>query len=543
VADDTLDILIRLGSDTTGGQQVLGTIKETTEATKKGHQANEENEKGVLSLGHAHRELHQLMHRVTEQSPLMGLAMRAAMSPQGAAIMAVVAAFHELNKAEEESGAKAKEASEANASSYGTMEEPIRNAIKAAQDAQAEFAKWTQQQKEDLTEINRQLDLETTKIKGQIEIIKQVIAAEKEREEARLKQQLARGEITPEQYDTKRAALEGGARQAPVRVDEAALVAEIEARKKALDETKKRHDEAEARANAAEAQRTSPEAQMRDAHQSQLADQAAKAKQKADEAAGKIAAGQEAGAEAMERKRIGPTLDEAFSDIWHTITGQWNKTTRGMEPEKELERLDAEKRREEEMHRVSAAEADRLQEQRKKEQDALDEAKRQAAAYEAQRKEQEAALARAQAQLDAKKQGSAQTTPIVEQTAFMKFLESQRGRGGLEDAAEAARAWREGEDAKRKRSQGKQLTAEEQREIEREDTLSPALKALVQAMGDKLGETVQQILADNHVQFKRAAELVERAANQNMRVFDAAEARIRQVEDELHAKMFHASTQ
>lgn len=96
---ESLKGMARGAEDAEGGVKRLGPAQESAK-------------RSALELGEAHKELHRMMHLLTEQSPLLGVALKGAFSPVSAAMMAATMVFRELAQAEQGSLAKAGDTAE-----------------------------------------------------------------------------------------------------------------------------------------------------------------------------------------------------------------------------------------------------------------------------------------------------------------------------------------------------------------------------------------------------------------------------------------------
>src|SRR5271165_1484758 len=77
-------------------------LEKTGEATKKVAAAQEEGGHAAHKGAEEHRAMHQAMHAISEESPIMGLALRAGMSPIAAVLGAALIEFHKLKQGIEE---------------------------------------------------------------------------------------------------------------------------------------------------------------------------------------------------------------------------------------------------------------------------------------------------------------------------------------------------------------------------------------------------------------------------------------------------------
>ena len=92
-ADDTLDLLIRIKSDTAGAEEGKKALNEVTGATSKGAAATQEASKATEKHTVGLHAMHQIFHSLNEIVPGLGAVMQFAFSPVGAAISVAVLAL------------------------------------------------------------------------------------------------------------------------------------------------------------------------------------------------------------------------------------------------------------------------------------------------------------------------------------------------------------------------------------------------------------------------------------------------------------------
>src|ERR1039457_6736311 len=92
-ADDTLDLLVRIKSDTAGAEEGKKGLNEVTGATSKGAAATQEASKATEKHTVGLHAMHQIFHSLNEIVPGLGAVMQFAFSPVGAAISVAVLAL------------------------------------------------------------------------------------------------------------------------------------------------------------------------------------------------------------------------------------------------------------------------------------------------------------------------------------------------------------------------------------------------------------------------------------------------------------------
>jgi hypothetical protein len=451
-------------ADVAGGTQAAASLDKTTEAakkaggatedladqTKKLAPAQEETTKSARGLGEAHREMHRLMHQVTEQSPVLGLAMKAAFSPIGAAVMAAGIALRFAAEAEAESLRKAMETAERVGRGFGDMTGPMRDATAAANESQAAYDTWASHLGKDFNALSKELDNEIAKLHADAAAQRELIEAQKAAALARLELAKAAGQVAPEDYEARKAQIEGGARRAGMNVDRAAEVAEIAKREKTLEETKKQQAAAKAEADALQAREGAPETKMMDAAAARLKNQAAEAARLAEEAKGKMPAAQEAAAEARENAsgffgKFGPkAIGEAMTDFAKLpFTGEMPlaPVQKARKADEDVAKLAKQHDEEAKLAAKSADEAARLSEARKKEQEELAEAKKKTEELTAAMKAQSDALERLKAETAARERYRPQieqSKEVAENAGLLTKLSKTPGGGAAESDVSAA---------------------------------------------------------------------------------------------------------
>lgn len=168
--DEQLDILIRSTADNTGFDQAAAGQAKLTEGSK-------DNEEQTIKLGNAHRDLHKAMHMVTEQSPLLGAAVRAALNPIGAAIGGALIIFKQVNDHIKEMIDLFDKLQEAAAGPIGNMKESMREAKEQIAQHNQEFQTWLENLKQTSGQVTEQLQRELDKIKEQTDAVRNLALA------------------------------------------------------------------------------------------------------------------------------------------------------------------------------------------------------------------------------------------------------------------------------------------------------------------------------------------------------------------------------
>jgi len=494
--DETVDILLRTQGDTAGAEKVTGAVDETTAATRRSVPAQEEAGKAAEKHGSAHRELHRLMHQVTEESPILGLAMRAVFSPLGAIIMGVVMAIQYYKTAIEDAKKKAEEMGKKASESFGDMKESMHDAHDETEKQQLAFDEWTRSFDKSTKAVNEALDLEMVKVKAIAEQYERILAAKKDTSIAEVREKLREGKISPELAAVQEAGIET-AYTRDVRGAKAGAMAKEKTETEAALRSIK-DQEAASRAKA-EALKTESETEM--ALQKDLPKRIAKLKESAPELA-------QAYAEASSKA-------EGIPEVTNRTYG-FVGANQGT-----LDIANARKRKAEEEANLAKGLVDSNRE-------ATDRAEKALSALNHQHDVHVAALNAAEAKtkdLDGQMEALTKHLQLLEvqvkaindaapaiaaqekRQAALKMM--GQGQGGLIEASDAARQVQEGEAAKKRAALGYHLSPEEQAAIARESRIDPKVVASITYFGDRINETFGQIMAGFHAPMqKNVAALV-----------------------------------
>lgn len=132
--DQTLELLIKIQSEVAELKATIAGMDELKDKTKGSVSVNEEATRAVGKHAEGHRELHKLLHAVAHQSPITGLALRAAFSPIGALIMTGVVALQFFHHWQEENKKQAEELFKALNEVWEASKKGAEEAAKVADD-------------------------------------------------------------------------------------------------------------------------------------------------------------------------------------------------------------------------------------------------------------------------------------------------------------------------------------------------------------------------------------------------------------------------
>jgi hypothetical protein len=201
-ADKEYRIRIVTVADSSGAKAVADGMSDAAKAAQKGTDANEEHHKSFIHMESSGRLVHSVLHQITEQSPLMGEALRLAISPQGAALFGVVLALRAFQSANEEAmkeaAERADEATDAFTKNAAASVNLSNQAGEATAALKRQFEELVDQQDSSKTAIQET----TTSLNAEKEALESILKAEealaiataktdREREDIRLRFQTA----------------------------------------------------------------------------------------------------------------------------------------------------------------------------------------------------------------------------------------------------------------------------------------------------------------------------------------------------------------
>lgn len=217
--------------DPSGANAVGDALRETKQPT-------EEASESTLHLGHAHRELHMLMEQVTEASPALGIAMRAATGGAvSASVMALVLVVRELSKAQEESRKKAEELADQARETFKIYEDAAWAAKSKLNELREEHDKWIGDLVKGSQTATSAMDAQIAKIKEQAEADKAAMEARKAMAEDEIRLEEAQNQITHEDAAARLAVIEAIGKGSALEMGakgRAAEIAEVEKARAAL---------------------------------------------------------------------------------------------------------------------------------------------------------------------------------------------------------------------------------------------------------------------------------------------------------------------
>lgn len=170
-ADKIVEILIRFGLSKEKAEEAraeLGKLRESTNElagqTTKLAEAQEGAEKSAGKLKDGHKELHKLMELMSSQSPVLGTALRAFLSPIGAGLTTAILLFRAVKTDIEETERKLNEMGSAAARELGDLSTNLVQAREQVVRNKEEYEKWRTALIEGVSGVERQLDDQLKKI-------------------------------------------------------------------------------------------------------------------------------------------------------------------------------------------------------------------------------------------------------------------------------------------------------------------------------------------------------------------------------------------
>jgi hypothetical protein len=160
MADRSLEIEIEIAQL----KQTVAGLQEAASATVKGTEANVAHGKSVLQMVEHTRGFHKVLHSITEESPLAGLALHAAFSGPGAAVAGLIVAVHALRKAQEEAKKAAEEHAEAATKAFFETNDAVSKAIDAVHQMEVAHKDWAKGVTESGPTIRQDLDQTIAKL-------------------------------------------------------------------------------------------------------------------------------------------------------------------------------------------------------------------------------------------------------------------------------------------------------------------------------------------------------------------------------------------
>ena len=216
----------------------LDQVRDSAEQSGKAHEAAGEAAKEhgskLLHAGSGAKELHKAMHLIAEESPLVGLALKAAMSPIGAALTGAIVLFHEVSASIEELNKELDELAKEAAKPMENMREAavkVRDEIRAAN---AEYEEWIKNVSKAHDLMKESLTDETEAIHARAEQNREDLKVKTELKKQQIEQALAAGQISPTTAALALGALDAKSTQAGRGITSGETAAVIAAKEEAL---------------------------------------------------------------------------------------------------------------------------------------------------------------------------------------------------------------------------------------------------------------------------------------------------------------------
>jgi hypothetical protein len=178
MADQSLEILIKIQSELAQLQQTVQGLNEAKQATQRGTEANKEHGKSFVQLAEHSRGFHRLLHSITEESPVMGLALHAAFSGPGAAIAGLILLLHQMKSADKESEKAANEAAESASEGFIDIGKAIEKSVDHIHDAKIAHDEWVKSLTAQTKEVETALNKEIEKLHAVADAVKEINKAQ-----------------------------------------------------------------------------------------------------------------------------------------------------------------------------------------------------------------------------------------------------------------------------------------------------------------------------------------------------------------------------
>ncbi len=228
-ADDSLDLLIRIKSDTAGAKTAEGALKDV------GGAQEDAGKKAEVHTGHL-REMHKLFHALNEVVPGLGVLMQAAFTPVGAAISGAVIVFRLFREHIKQVNEELDKLGEENA-------KPATNRLNALREATVSAAAAMNELRLKLADAARvdksgaqTMQEATEAMKERAKVAETLAEATNANELARLEAMHAAGLISESKYAEDRLAIELAFQDKKRQLGENAAMLEILVRRRALEQ-------------------------------------------------------------------------------------------------------------------------------------------------------------------------------------------------------------------------------------------------------------------------------------------------------------------
>ena len=234
MADREYRIKIITVADNAGASAAASGLRDVTNAAgdsgkaqEKAGEAAEGHHKSLLHAESGAKQLHQTLHLLTEQAPLLGLAMEAAITPVGAALAAAAVAFHTISKNLEELNKQLDEMADSAAKPLTNIHESVKRATASIKEMNQEYSEFIRNSKEAAGLSKEGLDSDSQALEAQSEQLRENLKLQTDLEKLRIEQ----SNSLPAQKAAALAALDANSQDA-----ERALGAQQREKQLALDQ-------------------------------------------------------------------------------------------------------------------------------------------------------------------------------------------------------------------------------------------------------------------------------------------------------------------
>ena len=233
-------VRIRIESDSAAAGEAAGALDRVGTSTRKVGEETKEHGKQYLHAEGAGRSFHRVLHSISEESPIMGMALRMALSPVPGLMMAAAWGMHSLIKAEKDAAQAAHDAAEEMSHGMGNVRDAAQQAAEDIATHNRDFEDWLVNLHKGTEDVKNALDEEITKLKLIAATNEEVLKQREELAKAKIAEAVALGPeaggISKEEGIIREAELERQFAHRRSDQKQADLLAEIELKRKAAQD-------------------------------------------------------------------------------------------------------------------------------------------------------------------------------------------------------------------------------------------------------------------------------------------------------------------
>lgn len=178
--------------------------------TKDSAAAHNEAEKATHRHAEGHKELHKAMHVVMEESPVLGLLLKTALSPTGGALLGAIFLFQKLNGEIEAVNKRLEEMEDTASKPIGNFKEAVREANEEVEKGQRAFTDWLEGLDKVAGQAKDQVDEEIQSLEQETQATQDLLKAKAELDKARIDEAVQGGGMTKAQGVLAKADIDTG---------------------------------------------------------------------------------------------------------------------------------------------------------------------------------------------------------------------------------------------------------------------------------------------------------------------------------------------